>query len=97
MLLRMTWEQFFEWFQYFQEEPFGEDRADLRAGSIVASIYNVNRSKGGKVLTAADCRLEFRKQRPGKGAPYIPGDPVAERARFDQFKQMIIATATQTR
>lgn len=97
MLRSMTWTQFQEWLLYYQEEPFGEDRDDLRAGSVVAAIYNVNRVKGGKVLTASDCRLVFSKttRYRNDGPAQIAETPEMARARFDQFKQMIIANATQ--
>ncbi|MDR8398280.1 DUF4035 domain-containing protein [Paraburkholderia sp. USG1] len=35
--------EFTDWLAYHQIEPFGEQMADLRAGAIVAAIYNVNR------------------------------------------------------
>lgn len=35
--------EFRSWQSYAQLEPFGQHYDDLRAGSIVAAIYNVNR------------------------------------------------------
>lgn len=35
-----------DWIAYFNLEPFGEERADLRAGIVASTIYNVNRGKG---------------------------------------------------
>lgn len=32
-----------EWLAYFQLEPWGEERADLRAGIVASTIANVNR------------------------------------------------------
>ena len=43
-----------EWQIYEAIEPFGEQRADLRAGIIASTIANVNRGKGQKAFTATD-------------------------------------------
>lgn len=40
---RMTWSQFVSWQHYFQLEPFGEERADYRAGIVASMIANANR------------------------------------------------------
>jgi len=45
MLAEMTWEQFLEWRVYDSIEPFGEDRADLRSGTIASVIANVHAGK----------------------------------------------------
>lgn len=39
----MSHEELLEWGDYYALEPFGEMRADLRAGSICSTIANVNR------------------------------------------------------
>lgn len=43
MLERMSWREYLEWQEYFALEPFGEERADLRAGIVASVIANVNR------------------------------------------------------
>jgi hypothetical protein len=43
-----------EWQIYEAIEPFGEQRADLRAGIIASVIANVNRGKGQNPFTATD-------------------------------------------
>ena len=48
-----------EWAEYYKLEPFGEERADLRAGIIGATIANVNRGKGGKTFTPQDFMPKF--------------------------------------
>jgi len=52
-----------EWMVYYQLEPFGEERADLRAGIIGSTIANVNRGKGGKVFTPQDFMPKFARPR----------------------------------
>ena len=45
MLGELTAEQFAEWAEYATLEPWGEVRADLRAGIVAAVTANVWRSK----------------------------------------------------
>ena len=40
MLSRMSSEELTEWQLYSQIEPFGEDRADLRAGVVASTVAN---------------------------------------------------------
>lgn len=42
----MTMRQLREWMAYYEVEPWGEDRADLRAGIIAATTANVWRGRG---------------------------------------------------
>ncbi len=48
-----------EWIGYFQLEPRGEERADIRIGSVVAAIYNVNRGKDTEPVSATEVALKF--------------------------------------
>lgn len=43
MLAGMSWKQFQGWMAYAELEPFGEERADLRAGIVAHVIANANR------------------------------------------------------
>jgi hypothetical protein len=90
----MTWEQFQEWIAYYSLEPFGEPRADLRAGQIVAAIYNVNRAKASSpILSASDCALQ--NKRPVRPVHRTPEEQAKfDRIVFDQFKHMVVAVAT---
>ncbi len=55
-----------EWMAYYQLEPRGEDRGDLRAGSIAAAVYNVNRDtqKQLEPLSPHDTMLKFERPEP---------------------------------
>lgn len=46
----MSSREFAEWLAYYQIQPFGENRADERSGTIAAAIVNVHRKKGVKPL-----------------------------------------------
>jgi hypothetical protein len=50
----ITEREFLEWMAFYQLEPFGEERADVRAGIIASVIANVNRRKGAPPFTAKD-------------------------------------------
>jgi hypothetical protein len=43
MLARLSLKQLIEWIAYFELEPRESKRADYRAASVVAAVYNVNR------------------------------------------------------
>jgi len=61
MLRKMGASQFNDWKVYSELEPFDEERADLRAGSIVAAIANVNRNPKRKPTpyTTFEMALKF--------------------------------------
>lgn len=43
-----------EWQAYYELEPWGDERADLRSGLIAATVHNVWRGKGARAKTALD-------------------------------------------
>ncbi len=43
-----------EWQAFARLEPFGPRREDVRAGTIAATVYNMNRGKDAPSLDAAD-------------------------------------------
>jgi hypothetical protein len=61
LLNRMSARELVSWQAYSMIEPFGEERADLRAGIIAATIANVNRKKGRKPYKPSDFMVEFAK------------------------------------
>lgn len=85
----MTQDQFLEWVEYYSIEPFGEERADIRAGSIAAATYNVHRRTGMKAFSPADCAIKIR-QPVRKPKPRTAKQLQSE---FNQFKEMMKATA----
>lgn len=53
----LSYAEFCEWCLYYQIEPWGEDRADLRAGIVASTIANYagkTRSKGSDPALPAD-------------------------------------------
>lgn len=55
----MSWPQFVEWAAYSRLEPFGEERADLRAALITAKIHNVNVTKKSDLASPLDFMPNF--------------------------------------
>lgn len=43
-----------EWMAFYRLEPFGDERADLRAGIVASTVVNVNRGKRGKATKPTD-------------------------------------------
>ena len=62
MLAEMTSAQFAEWMAYAQLEPWGEERADLRAGIIASTMANSMRSKKGKPFKPQDFMPKFEPE-----------------------------------
>ena len=60
---RMSSHELQEWIAYSLIEPFGEWRADLRAGIVASTIANVNRGKGRRAYKATDFMPFERPQR----------------------------------
>jgi len=51
---RMPERELSEWMAFAHLEPFGEARADLRAGIIASTIANVHRGKRSKAFKPED-------------------------------------------
>ena len=52
-----------EWRDYDSLEPFGEERADLRSGTIASVVANVHAGKGGRRFKPADFMPQFSMPR----------------------------------
>lgn len=78
MLRRITAAQFREWLAYFELEPFGPAREDLRAGAIAAAVYNssLGRKKGSRAIKPSDVFENLRVAQPKQTA-----DQMAQRAK----------------
>lgn len=63
LLSQITSRQFGEWMAYYNVEPFGDNRADLRSGILASVFANIYRKKGAKQYTPADFMPKF-------GCPY---------------------------
>lgn len=63
MLASISWKQFNEWAMYAELEPFGEERADIRAGSIVKMLYDLfGRKRGQSTRPLTDFIVKFGDQ-----------------------------------
>ena len=61
MLDAMTSRQYLEWLAFYNLEPWGEHRGDLRAGIIASTIANVNRGKNQEAVEPLDF-MPYQKQ-----------------------------------
>lgn len=72
LLARLSSRQISEWMAYYTLDPFGEERADLRMGMLMALIANVNRDpqKRKEAYTAEEFMPkfgeEYKQDGPGK-------------------------------
>lgn len=64
MLARLPWRVWREWQTFAALEPFGEERADLRAGIVAATIANcLARGKGKPAFKVRDFMPRFEVKR----------------------------------
>ena len=54
LLARMGSDELTEWMAFYQLEPFGDFRADLRSAIVASTLANAHRSKDGKPFTPED-------------------------------------------
>ncbi len=59
LLARMSASEFHEWFVFYQMEPFGEWRSDLRAGIVASTFASAHRRKGSRRPTPKDFMPTF--------------------------------------
>lgn len=55
----MTRDDFRGWIAYYNLEPWGETRADLRAGIVAAAVRNGLRAKGTRSFKPVDFMPQF--------------------------------------
>lgn len=67
LLARISSRELAEWAAYFKLEPFGEERADVRAALVAATVANTARNpkKRRRPFTAQDFmpRFELKQER----------------------------------
>lgn len=85
MLSELTAGQVMEWWAFYELSPWGEDRADLRAGIITAMIANCNRSRNTPAFIPSDF-MPFAEKAEKK-----PQDT------SDQIKALIVQASIQSK
>jgi hypothetical protein len=85
MLAGLSARQMAEWQAYARIEPFGELRADARAGIIASTVQNLLRGKKSKALKPVDI-MPYLKEAQERGRPKLS---VADEIReaFGRFKR----------
>lgn len=54
MLARMSSREFHEWIAFYEIDPWGDQRADVRAGIIASTLANIHRDKHAKAFKPQD-------------------------------------------
>lgn len=54
LLAELSARQFAEWADYFAQDPWGEQRADLRSAIVAMTIANVHRGANQRAFVPAD-------------------------------------------
>lgn len=79
----MAYSEFREWCEYYEIEPWGESRADLRAGLICSAVVNYAGKVRHENLPPA-IPLDFMPYAERPVAPVIEaGDPETEGRKID--------------
>lgn len=87
MLKQISTRQLSEWRAYADLEPFDEERADLRAASIVQALLFCHRKKGAAVIPLNKLVLRFGDL----AAPTAPQTPEEARKRLRQTMDILAA------
>ncbi|MFZ2738093.1 MAG: DUF4035 domain-containing protein [Burkholderiaceae bacterium] len=82
LLARIGSDELTEWMAFYQLEPFGDFRADVRAGIVASTFANANRARDTKPFTPEDF-MPFVDKQPAK-AP----SPIKTPLNVAQFKAM---------
>ena len=61
LLAQLSSRQLAEWMAYFRLEPFGERRADLRAGIIASTVANAHRARESRPYRPQDFMPDFEQ------------------------------------
>ena len=46
LMARLSHRAWLDWCAYFEAEPWGEERADVRSAIVAATTYNMSRARG---------------------------------------------------
>ena len=70
LLARIGSDELTEWMAFYQMEPFGDFRADVRSGIVAATFANANRARDAKPFTPEDF-MPFIDKQPTKNETKI--------------------------
>lgn len=73
---RMSAAELDDWAHFYRLEPWGDWRADFRAGVVAQTVYNMNRAKGAEPLKIEDFMPLIERTAPP------PPDPETVRQRL---------------
>lgn len=76
----LTTREIVEWLLYEQIEPFGEWRADLRAGIVASTFVNLHRPRGRRALSPQEFMPRF-----GESRRQSPEQLLAQVAQWNQL------------
>lgn len=62
LLARISSRELAEWMAYYEIEPFGEERADVRAALVASTVANVHRGKKRRAYKLDDFMPRFERK-----------------------------------
>jgi hypothetical protein len=89
LLARIGSDELTEWMAFYQLEPFGDFRADLRSAIVASTLANAHRSKEGKPFTPEDFMPFVDKQHKELRSDQPKASELdASRLNIERFKAM---------
>lgn len=92
----MTEDQLSAWIEYNEVEPFGEIRADMRMGAVIASYMSMNQAKGKPPIQALGYTLGLHGRdvvlMASESGPK-PGRKPMDMEKWKEFKESMKAIA----
>lgn len=80
------WRQFRRWLDFYELEPWGDERADLRSGIVASILANVNRDPTKSSSFSPYDFMPYLLERPKEES--VPMDEQG----WNDFKSMMIAS-----
>ncbi|NBT83020.1 MAG: DUF4035 domain-containing protein [Betaproteobacteria bacterium] len=75
LLARVGSDELTEWMAFYQLEPFGEMRADLRSGVVASTFANAHRTKDARAFTPEDFMPYIERTTPKDDTPWLISGP----------------------
>ena len=89
LLARMGSDELTEWMAFYQLEPFGDFRADLRSAIVASTLANAHRSKEGKPFIPEDFMPFVDKHHKERRSDQPKASELdASRLNIERFKAM---------
>lgn len=102
MLRRIPLPTFYDWLEYANRKPFGEERADLRMGIATSTLLNIQLAKGERrtqpidFMVFSDGHKRRTKQTPEQMSALLKGIVQLHKGPADRMKAKLDANRSKS-